>query len=875
MESPLLVTKFQIAPLRPDLVLRSRLIEQLNDSKRRRQRLVLVSAPAGFGKTTLINEWISHHNAEQVVWLSLDEQDDDAGHFLSLLIAALQQIDENIGLAVQQALYLPQPPSIASLMTALVNDMTALVSEILLVFDDLHLIADERIHESIGFLIDHLPTTVMTIIITREDPPLPLARLRVRHQLLELREHDLRFTPEETEAFFQNTIRLGLSAESIQQLSTQTEGWVAGIQLAALALQSANINAETFLAAFSGSDRYVADYLMSEVLSHLPAELQEFLVQTSILDRLSAPLCDALTGRSDSQVVLAQLEASNLFLIPLDHHREWYRYYRLFGEFMRGRLDASEQHDLNVKALRWHERNNYPDQALQHALAAAEYEDAERLFLKTAEAMLHSGGISTLANRLDSLPDGYLRTSTPLSVYKGLLSVITGDLETAEEYALVIQQQAQLKQVHHETAGQFALLQAFIALARRDDHAGIAFVTEALKTLSQTTWRLMALWLVAEAHERTGNIRAAITALTEAQQIGFSRPIQMFTVIIDAFLASAFNEQGQLPVAIAICERALTRYVTHTGEPLTVAALVYARLALLMLEANRVEDAQRFYAQFQQLALPLFGDGLNSLLQGIHARILAASGETDLALGVLRSLNQSPDQAALSDSGWLVADEMNLRLRIGDVTPVRQWADQRSWKLANPVRYLGFEEQLAYVHYLVLADELDEAELWLERLQEFTAANALRRKQLAVSILRALAAARADDPKQTRRWLTLALETAAPQGYVGVFLEYGEPVLELLPRVRETFPAFVDAILNAARRHKPIPSQALVDPLSDREIEVLRLVAAGLSNGEIAERLFITLGTVKRHINHIYGKLDVRTRTQALVKARELTLLKS
>ncbi|MBZ0294689.1 MAG: LuxR C-terminal-related transcriptional regulator [Anaerolineae bacterium] len=868
MQGPLLITKLHVPPLRPDLVRRNHLTQQLDDSQRRKQHLILVSAPAGFGKTTLIIDWLANKDASQIGWLSLDEQDNDPGHFLNLLVAALQQHHGAIGQVVQQALQLPQPPPLMNLMTALLNDMASCDHEMILVFDDLHLITHETIHQMLEFMIDHLPQTVTVVIVTREDPPLPLARWRVRHQLMEIREHDLRFTADETAAFFQNTIKLMLSDESLDILITQTEGWAAGLQLAGLALQGGHVDPATFLTAFSGSDRYVADYLMAEVLQHLPADLQDFLKQTALLNRLTAPLCDAMTGRSDSQAVLEQLEASNLFLVALDHQRAWYRYYRLFAEFLRGRLSAAEQRELHLKALNWYESNGYLDQAFQHALAAAAYDHAERLILQTAETLLHSGGIHTLANHLAALPEERLHARADLAIYSGLTSIFTGRLATAEAYA---QAAAERLPAAPDFAGRFALLQAFIALARRDDPAVITFAAEALQSLHQTNWRVMALWLLAEAHERTGNISAAIEALTEARQIGYAQPTLMFSILIDAFLAKTLNEYGQLQEAITLGEEALARYVGPTGEPPPIAALIFSRMALLMLEVNRLDEAQYYHAQFEALASLLYMDELDHLSQGILARLLAASGDDDAALEILRKLRRDPARDALSDRGWLTADEMSLQLQQGNIAYVQQWAEQTNWSPNDPLQYLELEEYLVYVHYLVLANYTDEAETWLARLHEFTDMHGLNRQHIEVCIMQALAATRAGD---ARHYMTLALEAAASQGYIRVFLNYGDPALDLLSRLREHAPTFVDAVLNAARTFSSkIPAQPLIDPLSEREIEVLSLVAAGLANAEIADRLFISLGTVKRHINHIYNKLDVRNRTQAIIKAREIDLV--
>jgi LuxR family maltose regulon positive regulatory protein len=829
---------------------------------------VLVSAPAGFGKTTLITDWLARTENDQVVWLSLDEYDNDLAHFLNLLITALQQVDDRIGQVVLQTLNLPQPFQILDLVTVLINDIAACIDELTLIFDDLHLLTAPAVHEVLALLLEHLPQTVRVVVITREDPPLPLARLRTRHQLLEIREGDLRFTLTETTAFFQNTISLDLSAEALQILSTQTEGWVAGIQLAALALQDGRIDPDTFLATFSGSDRFVADYLLNEVLAQLPPKTQKFLKQTSILDRLSAPLCEAMTGQSDSQAVLEQLEAENLFLIPLDHQRQWFRYYRLFGEFLRGRLTLDERRKLHTSALLWFDANGYLRQALHHALQAGDYDTAERLILQTADEVMVSGSMTTLVHWLDALPPDRLQASIPLVVYRGLVAILTGQIATAQCYSQLALQKLENGVISAETQGQLALLQAFLALAQRDDTVGIAFANAALQSLENPASRIMTLWLIAEAHERMGNIRASIPILTEAQQIARTQPPRIFGVSIDAFLASALNEYGQLQEAIALCQAATAYYVGAGGGALPFAALVYGRLAMLLFEANRLEEAAQSFTKFEQLTARFVTKELGGLRQGMRARLLAATGKSGQALAIWQTLRNQPAQEVLSDRSWLLADEMNLRLCLGHLSGVRHWVEQGNWAL-DDLSYLRFEEYLAYAHYLVLTDSITEASQLLTHLQGYAEANALHRKHMAVLILQAIAAERRGKVKCARERIIQAVEAAAPQGYVRVFLDYGEPMSRLLQRIRDVHSTFVDVILNAVQK----PKAPLVDPLTERELEVLRLAADGLTNSEIADRLVIALGTVKQHINHIYSKLDVRTRTQAIIKGRELNLL--
>lgn len=872
MDSPLLVTKLYVPLPRANLVVRTRLIERLEMALEDRQRLMLIAAPAGFGKTTLVTGWIaSRENRLPVAWLSLDEQDNDAVLFLHLLIAALQRVEPRIGVTVQHALYLPQPPPLSDLIVSLINDISTLQTRLLLIFDDLHLVTDASVHRVIEQLVERLPPAVLTLIMTREAPPLPLARMRARGQVLEIGQRDLRFTDDETTRFFQDTVQLDLPKPALVTLNARTEGWAAGIQMAALALLNGEGSPDGFLTKFSGRHRFVTDYLAEEVIRQQPQDIQLFLMQTAVLNRLSAPLCDALTGRTDSDAILNQLEASNLFLIALDDQREWFRYHRLFAEFLRSRASAHDLLSGHRAALTWFEFGGYPDQALHHALAADDFDSAERLILASAETLFHSGSITTLQHRIDALPAERVHASVSLAVYAGLTAALTGQLAKAAAYADSATDPVTVSQVERVLLGQLSLLNTLIALAQRDDVTAIVHAREALEGLPESPWRLMALWLVAEAQERCGDISAAIGALAEAHHWAKQRSPQLIGVMIAAFLAAALHENGQSDAAAAVCEEAIARYVDDAGQPLPISALVHARLALLMLEQHRLEQAQQAHERAEALTKFLFMSELNDFIQGIGARILAARGDRTAALALLKAIVDTPEENRIADRSWLTADWVHLNLDATNLASIRAWAERYPAD-AEP-QYLLLEEQLAYTRWLIVTGNLDSAKTWLEKLHAYTLQSEMARRQVDCCVLLALASLRARDMAQARHWLKNGLAIAAPHYWVRALLLDDADLLALLASMRADQTDFIDAVLNAARNRGITTQSDDADALSERELEVLRLVGAGLSNAEIAERLFITLATVKRHINHIYSKLDVRTRTQALIRARERDLL--
>lgn len=865
MDNHLLVTKFYTPALRANPVRRARLTQIFDRALAQGQRVILVAAPAGFGKTTLVAEWVSQ-NGRAATWLSLDQEDNDPARFFNVFIGALQRIDPRIGQAAQEAFGLPQPLVLSRWMSPLINDLTTLADNLTLILDDYHLITQPTIHESLGFFIDHLPPAMRVIILTREDPPLPLGRWRARDQIVEIQENDLRFTLDETQTFFRETMNLALAAESVTTLEAQTEGWAAGLQLAGLALRGN----QTLAASFAGDNRYIVDYLATEVVQQQPQIIRDFLRQTCILDQFDAAICSALTGQADSQAILDTLENANLFLIPLDQQRAFYRYHRLFGEFLRSTLSRAEANALHRKAMEWYADKGAFKQAIQHALACGALDAAENFVLQVADEILHSGELLRLKGWLLALPQQRLLMHPQLAAYMGWISLIAGDMPSAELYAA--------QGADNPTNGLMRLLEACIALTKGDYEVVIAEAEDALHLLTaeQEQWRITVLWVMAEAQERAGRIGDTINSLLEAQKIGQRMGSRLFPAIIEAFLASALNENGRRREAVESCQQALVRYMKDDKQPPALTTIIFGRLAVLEYEANRLDEAQAHYEQFEMLRQLLPTNELDAFSQGIRARILAANGQIDEALVILQAAQTGLVPTAIADTSWLGAEIARMQLKQGDIHGAIVWADG----LDNPevifVTHLRVDEHLSYVRCLLAENRLALAEEWLVRLEDFGQRGGMRRRLLTVHVLQALAAEYAGHTTRARDRLTLAVRLAAGQDYLRAFLDEDARVLTILAGVRHLAPGFVDAVLNAARVDKPnlkISAQPLVEPLSDRELEVLRLIAAGLSNAEIAERLVIAEGTVKRHINHIYGKLEVGSRTQAIVKATELSLL--
>lgn len=884
-------TKIQAPAPRPKLVDRARLIERLEKGLQAGCRLTLISAPAGFGKTTLVSGWLAE-STNPVAWLALDETDNDPTQFLNYLISALQRIDSSLGQGLAQVIQSPRVQALG-IITALVNDITTFDKALTLVLDDYHVISASAVHELLQFLLDHQPPLLHLVICSREEPLLSLPRLRARGQLNELKQQDLKFSSDEANLFLEQTMGLSLPPSAAQTLHTHTEGWVAGLQLAALALKEHPEDVSSLIRQFSGDDRYIADYLIAEVLQKQASDVREFLLRTSVLDKLTGALCNALTGRDDSQKMLEQLEHANLFIIPLDQKRDWYRYQKLFAEALQAALDKTKKLELYQKAMQWHEQKGLLQEAMHYASSYAhlsgDFENVKRLLPRAAEEALRRGAMQTVRMWLETLPDEDVRADGELSTYKAWTLVMFGEMGKAETY-LAAADKKTTSALSSSTLGKQLVLQAYLELLHHQHYdRARALAGSALHLLEQpataTLWHNIALWVVAEAQERTSRITETIATLREAQQSARQGDDHFFAAAIDYFLASALNDHGERREAVKVCNAAIARYTDSDGRVSPIASLVMSYLGLLYYEANQLPEARRFLEESLALSKRLSLEAQLTFSYGALGLILYAVGETAGALESLQKAYGLAEQTGLSDNQVFRAWEADIHLKGGDLAFARRWAETLNLSVADTPEYLKLDMHLVYARLLLAQGQVDVARDWLKKLESFTKERLLFRQLLTVHSLQALTGARLGEGAETRDYLAKALAIAAPEGYYRAFLSEDERVLSLLTEVRHLEPAFVDKVLeyaNVSRPKQVIPehpdvdaanANALFEPLSERELEVLALIAGGFANREIATKLFISQGTVKRHINNIYGKLGVNSRTQALVKARVLRLL--
>ena len=896
---PLLSTKLHVPRPRAQLVQRSSLVQRLQQGTA--GVLTLVSAPAGFGKTTLLTQWRAS-TRRPVAWLSLEAEDNDPTRFLSYLIAALQMLDAQIGTTALVMLHTPQPAPPEVVLAMVANDlMSRDAQDFTLVLDDYHFVTADPIHRGMVYLVEHLPPQMHLLLATRADPPLPLARLRARGQLCEIRAGDLRFGAAEASAFLQDVMGLDLPSEAIATLERRTEGWITGLQLAALSLQG-RADVSTFLAAFSGSHRFVLDYLSDEVLARQDASVQQFLLHTCILERLSGPLCDALTAQEGSQAMLEALERANLFVVALDDERGWYRYHHLFADMLRSHLQQAEPTlipKLHRRASAWYEQHALSIEAVQHALAIPDVELAARLIEPIALPVAFKGHIYTVLGWLNTLPEALVCTRPRLCVYHAVLLMFTNQIEAAKARVQEAERslQEEMEASHAKTIMGWVLnIRGDIVLNHGDIPQAVSLAQQALVFLpeAEVILRAGALATTIRAYLMSGDVTLATERKVEAA-VAFIRPSgNPFSIVSSTcLLARLYVLQGRLRQAGATYEQ-VAQLVPRPEvlQTLFTSIFYYFGLGDLLREWNELDAAERHLLQGMALVKESLTIEPFVVVLGYTAmaRLEQARGNTREAFTTLDALARLAEQRhfpprVLPQGGAVRAQ---LELAQGNVVAAIHWADGSDLSVDDDdLSYPREGEYLALARVRIAQGREDPAApllqdvlRLLERLQRSAEAKARQGSVLEILVLRALALATQGDRTSALSTLQQALVLAEPEGYIRLFVDEGVPMLVLLrqAQARGVAPEYVAALLAAfGALHLPdaaLPtSSALLEPLTEREREVLQLLAAGASNGEIARRLVLSVGTVKKHVSNICGKLDVHSRTQAIARARILHLL--
>lgn len=908
METPILTTKLYTPIPLATAIHRPTLIARLHQGLA--GKLTVVAAPAGFGKSTLVSQWVCE-TRRPVTWLTLDARDNDPLRFLTYLVAAFQQIDAACGRQTLALIRSPQPPPLETILTTLLNEVALLPQPFLLVLDDYHLLTTEAVHQMINFWLTYQPPPMHLVIVSRHEPPLALARLRVRGELLTLSPADLRFSAAEVVEFFSKTSASALPPEILAALETRTEGWVAGLRLAAVALQGVNPAAHAeqltaWLASFHGNDRHLFDYLTEEVFDRLAAEQQRFLVQTALLDRLCGGLCDAVTGNHDSQSLLEELARENLFLLPLDNQRQWYRYHSLFADFLRHRaqrLAPDPVAELHRRAANWYARQGLAAAAIDHAFAAHDYAQAMQLIEANVLSLALSNESATLARWLHTLPPVLVETRPLLAFAQAGTALLNSQfaqakvwVETAERALLALPSPATLPLDAQTLHGYLDALRCTAMVNLHDSVTAIIAVAQrALRNLPPDERFLRGAVALNLGDAYCWQDENRLAADTFAEAVALTEQASNLTVHLAALGSQGelYARQGNLAQAALIYQRAIDMgqaWGKTTGQTHPVAGKAHAFYATILYEWNQL-DAAEYHATTALDCCKRWGHArhvVDSYLALINS--LYAQGKVEQANAALTAVrlvaseqwNRAQEQGAPLTVARELIDtvdhlQLSLWLRAGRLPDVARWLAEHTG-----------DNQLAicFAHArLALAQHKPEAAApWLPRIQQQLTHRTSQAGQLRSLLLQAQVHQQQDHPVEALLTLRAALALAESSGYVRLFLDEGAIIAELLHKLGQEegttayrhglLAAFDSAGSRSPAVEAPLrPTAALVEPLSEREREVLRLLAADLTYEAIGETLVISLNTVRTHTKNIYSKLNVNRRNQAITRARALGLV--
>jgi len=900
-----LATKLYKPMVRPGLVSRSRLTNLLNGGLDK--KLILISAPAGYGKTTLLSTWATGCE-NPVAWLTLDEGDNESVRFWRYVDAALQTIDSRVGKSLRPEIFSTQSILPEQILTDLLNDIAKVKVELILVLEDYHLIDNFEVHASVNFLLEHLPPRMHLIITTRSDPPLQLPLWRGRAQMMEIRAEDLRFTPDEAASFINQTMQLGLTSNDIVSLEERTEGWITGLQMAALALQGISRTKPEeisfFVRNFAGSNRYILDYLVEEVLNHQPQEIQDFLLQTSILETLSRPLCNAVTGiRSQtsegetcpSQQTLEYLERSNLFLVSLDPERLWYRYHRLFADLLRARLEQSAPQqipELHTRASEWHELNQrFPD-AINHALDAKNYGRACHLIEGLVEdGMPTQTGMPVLWGWIRRLPPEMVLTRPWLCIAQAMSAMFCNDVDGIEPLLIAAERAIQLddrNDLHNAWKGYIASLKAFVSNVNSDVPGTIENAQMALECLRpvDAVTRSFAKYMLGRAYYINGNLTEAIATLTDNVYLSIEANLLGTIALSISLLSIIYRTQGRLQASLDLLADGRAHIESIDPRRVTISGLAFVGQAIVLHERNNLDEGERIIRRSLELCKPWSSPSATCRCYMVLARILLSQGKLPAAEEALRFAEESirgrnPVPEVICDLNavlvefWLATDQLSR---------ASQWAQE--WqKSVHPEAAFSMpkeQNEITLARVMIAERNLDTAIQILGRVAAAAEGAGRLGNPIQIRNLQAIAFHDYGEQLEALKLPDESLTLAQPERYIRIYVDQGERMREMLQAYTQEFSSeniiYTQELLRAfvapdSFETSQPNSSNLIEPLTVREIEILQAVGEGLSNRQIAKKFFIAEGTVKFYVHAVLSKLGVHSRTQAVFEAKKQKLI--
>lgn len=868
----ILNTKLFVPSIRQNQIVRDSLNTKLDESYQKKYKIILVSAPAGYGKTTLISAWINRISVEYT-WLSLDEYDNDPIRFIFYLIAAIKKIKSSFGALIDDLLASPKLPRAEIMGSYIIKEIELIENPFILALDDYHCIHDSYIHELMQKILDAQELNMTLVLLTRQDPPLSLSRWRARDRMFELRTWDLKFEAEDIKAFYSNNFKMNFNDEMIEAIFKQTEGWIAGMHLIGLSLKNmGESQARSFIDAFKGNNRYIIEYLLEEVMERQDDQIRDFLIRTGMLKRFNSELCDAVLGIEGSKSIIEQLEKDNLFIVPLDNSRTWHRYHHLFSEFLRLRSNEHQKAEIYRKVIPFLRERGFNEEALEYALESKDGDSAESLILQEAVHMIDRGEVKTLLSWLNAVKSIKENSDVMLDTYRAWCLFLTSEINEAFQVIKSLENK-QIKD-HPLALGGLKTL-ASVFYVDTDKNKGLEHVNEAV-VLFQGKGNIFynaALWSLGHVKFSFGQVAEAALIFREIYE-GKRLKANRFTEL--SALASysiCLNILGRRKEALALCLEALTFYTNILGSIMSIAQMLYSSIGFHLYTGNELQKA-RYYLQegintFMELELStIIGHAAVAYIQLLHAE-----GETKNALQTMQRFN-SLSKSNVFRSGYTIFEAMEIEMTARE----KSGAELSAWlkehqDLFDDIHcpYYSYA-QLTYIRVLIMHKMFDEAQSKLLMMEN--SAREYRKHGLLISILvlQGLVKKQTGNEKAALDYIGEALILAAPEGYVRSFLGEDPEVLELVRKMRDVAPEFVDLLIS--NETSPTrPSISTIKPLKDREIEILGLIASGLSNKQIAAKLFLTTGTIKWYIKNIYEKLGVNRRTQAVRKGRQLNII--